>query len=155
MTVDNLAVRLRAREEELSAIYENVPGILFYIAVEPGGDFRFLSMSRAGLVVTGEQFVGSLVREVIPSPSREMVLNHYREAIRSGKTVQWEEVSVYPAGERYGEVAVTPLYNVSGVATHLIGIVQYVTERKHFEDMLERRVRDSTAKLEIRNSQRR
>jgi hypothetical protein len=39
-----------------------------------------------------------------------MVLNRYREAIQSGKTVRWEEVSVYPAGERVGEVAVTPLY---------------------------------------------
>src|SRR5215475_13161163 len=145
--------KLAEREQELSAIYENVPGILFYIAVEPDGDFRFLSMSRAGLVATGEKFVGSLVRDVVPTPSRDMVLNHYREAVRSGKTVQWEEVSVYPAGERYGEVAVTPLYNVSGVATHLIGIVHDVTERKHFEDMLERRVRDRTAELEIRNRQ--
>src|SRR5215471_14610767 len=145
--------KLAAREQELSAIYENVPGILFYIAVERDGDFRFLSMSRAGLVATGEKFVGSLVRDVVPPPSRDMVLNHYREAVRSGKTVQWEEVSVYPAGERYGEVAVTPLYNVSGVATHLIGIVHDVTERKHFEDMLERRVRDRTAELQIRNTQ--
>src|SRR5215831_13139522 len=145
--------KLAAREQELSAIYENVPGILFYIAVEPDGDFRFLSMSRAGLVATGEKFVGSLVRDVVPTPSRDMVLNHYREAVRSGKTVQWEEVSVYPAGERHGEVAVTPLYNVGGVATHLIGIVHDITERKHSEDMLERRVRDRTAELEIRNAQ--
>src|SRR5262245_32834992 len=33
---------------ELSAIYEHAPGILFYIAVEPDGQFRFLSMSDAG-----------------------------------------------------------------------------------------------------------
>src|SRR5580765_7908511 len=97
-----------ARERELSAIYEQVPGILFYIAVEPDGDFRFLSMSRAGFVATGlkrEQFVGSLVRDVIPPASRDIVLNHYREAIRSGQTVQWEEVSEYPAGRRIAEVA--------------------------------------------------
>ncbi len=53
MTVDNFAVRLRSREQELSAIYENVPGILFYIAVEPDGEFRFLSVSSEFLVVTG------------------------------------------------------------------------------------------------------
>src|SRR5215471_14190612 len=127
MTVDNLAALLRAREEELSAIYENVPGILFYIAVEPDGEFRFKSMSRAGLAATGEQFVGSLVRDVIPPPSRDMVLNNYREAIRSGQTVRWKEVSVYPTGRGVGEVAVTPLYDTGGVATHLIGIVHDVT----------------------------
>src|SRR5262249_17133762 len=149
MTVDNLAVRLRAREEELSAIYENVPGILFYIAVEPDGDFRFLSTSRDFLVATGltrEQIVGSLVRDVIPPPSRDMVLNHYREAILSGQTVRWEEESAYPAGRRYGEVAVTPLYDAGGVATHLIGIVHDITERKRLELALresERKLREA------------
>src|SRR5215813_1094549 len=125
MTVDNLAALLRAREEELSAIHENVPGIVFYIAVEPDGEFRFLSVSHDFLVATGltpEQIVGSLVRDIIPPPSRDMVLNHYRDAIRSGQTVRWEEVSVYPAGRKCGEVAVTPLYNENGVATRLIGI---------------------------------
>src|SRR6476620_9329134 len=122
MTVDRLAVLLDARQKELSAIYQNVPGILFYIAVEPDGEFRFLSISDAFLVATGltrEQVVGSFVRDIIPPPSREMVLNHYRQAILTGQTVRWEETSVYPAGRRYGEVAVTPLYDANGIATHL------------------------------------
>src|SRR5215469_9705099 len=136
MTLDNLGMLLRAREQELKAIYENVPGIMFYIAVERDGEFRFLSVSRDFLTATGlsrEQVVGSLVRDVIPRPSCDMVLNHYRETIRSGQTVRWEEESVYPAGQRYGEVAVTPLYGASGLATHLIGIVHDITERKRLE----------------------
>jgi len=145
MKVDNPTALLAAREEELAAIYENVPGIVFYIAVETDGEFRFLSVSRAFLTATGlsrEQVVGSLVRDVIPPPSRDMVLNRYREAIRSGQPVRWEEESVYPAGHRYGEVAVTPLYDASGLVTHLIGIVHDITERKrleekHAEDLLE------------------
>jgi len=74
MTVHNPGLLLRAREEELSAIYENVPGIVFYIAVEPDGEFRFLSVSRDFLVATGlnrEQVVGCLVRDIIPPPSRD------------------------------------------------------------------------------------
>jgi PAS domain S-box-containing protein len=131
-----------ARERKLSAIYENVPGIVFYVAVEPDGDFRFLSMSHAGVVATGlsrERFAGSLVRNVIPPPSRDLVLNHYREAIRSGQTVRWKEVSVYPAGRRVGEVAVTPLYDATGAATHLVGIVHDITEREHLEEALHQR----------------
>jgi PAS domain S-box-containing protein len=142
MTVDKLAALLGAREKELSAIYENVPGIVFYIAVEPDGEFRFLSVSRDFLTATGlnrEQVVGSLVRDVIPPPSRDMVLRRYREAIRSGQTVRWEEKSAYPAGQKYGEVAVTPLHDASGLATHLIGIVHDITERKRLE---ERRAED-------------
>ena len=166
MTVDNLTALLSAREEELSAIYENVPGIVFYIAVEPDGEFRFLSVSRDFLAATGlsrEQVVGSLVRDVIPSPSCDMVLNHYREAIRSGQAVRWEEKSVYPAGQRYGEVAVTPLYDANGLATHLIGIVHDITERKRLEqrraeDLLEAApdamvVVDQTGRIVLVNAQ--
>src|SRR5215467_1341711 len=137
MTFDNLGVLFRAREQELSAIYENVPGIVFYVSVEPDGEFRFSSVSRDFLAATGlgrEQVVGSLVRDVIPPPSRDMVLNRYREAIRSGQPVRWEEKSVYPAGQKYAEVAVTPLYDASGLATHLIGIVHDLTERKRLEE---------------------
>ena len=133
MTLDTLQVLLNAREQALKALYENVPGIVFYIIVEADGAFRFLSVSRDFLTATGldrEQVVGSLVRDVIPPPSCEMVLNHYREAIRSGQPVRWKEESWYPAGQRYGEVAVTPLYDGSGRATHLIGIVHDITERE-------------------------
>jgi PAS domain S-box-containing protein len=148
MGVNNLAVLLRAREEELAAIYQNIPGILFYIAVEADGKFRFLSVSRDFLVTTGltrEQIVGSLVGDVIPQPSRDIVLNHYREAILSGQTVRWEEESFYPAGRRYGEVAVTPLCDATGTATHLVGIVHDITERKQDEG----RVRERGERLQL------
>jgi PAS domain S-box-containing protein len=131
-----------ARERELSAIYEAVPGIVFYVAVEPDGEFRFVSMSHSGLVATGltrEQFAGALVRDVIPPPSRDLVLNHYRDAIRSGQTVRWREVSVYPAGRKVGEVAVTPLYDASGRATHLVGVVHDITARERLEEALRQR----------------
>lgn len=137
LAVDNLAMLLHAREAELSAIYKNVPGIVFYIAVEQCGEFRFLSVSDDFLVVTGltrKEVVGSLIRDIIPSPSCDMVLNHYRMAIRSGRPVRWEEESIYPAGRRFGEVAVTPVHDASGVVTHLIGIVHDITERKRMEE---------------------
>ena len=127
------------RERELSAIYEHVPGILFYVSIDPDGEFRFASMSHAGLLAMGlkrEQVFGSRVRDVIPSPSREIVLEHYREAIRSGRTVRWHETSAYPAGTRHGEVAVTPLLGPGGTTTHLIGIVHDVTQRKESEEQL-------------------
>lgn len=134
---DDLAPLLGAREKELIAIYENVPGIVFYIALDRDGEFRFLSVSRDFLKATGlrrEEVVGSLVRDLTPPSSREVVLNHYRQALRSGQPVRWQEESVLPGGKRYGEVAVTPLCDGSGVATHLIGIVHDIAECKRLEE---------------------
>ncbi|HET9830777.1 MAG TPA: PAS domain S-box protein, partial [Vicinamibacterales bacterium] len=133
---------LEARAQELSAIYDNVPGIVFYVAVELDGEFRFVSMSRSGLAAMGltrEQVEGRLVRDVIPPPSTDLVLKHYRDAIQSGRTVRWKEVSTYPSGRRVGEVAVTPLFDANGVATHLIGIVHDITEREALEESLHQR----------------
>jgi PAS domain S-box-containing protein len=131
-----------ARDQELAAIYENIPGIVFYVAVEPNDEFRFLSISRSGLAATGltrDQIVGRLVRDVIPPPSAELVLGHYRDAIRTRCTVRWKEVSEYPAGRRVGEVAVTPIFDAHGNATHLVGVVHDVTERDRLEHALRQR----------------
>ena len=49
---------------------------LFSLAVEPDGDYRFVSVNQAFLDATGlaeRQVVGRLVREVIPQPSLDLV----------------------------------------------------------------------------------
>jgi PAS domain S-box-containing protein len=124
---------LLARERELELIYSNVSDVIFYLAVEPGpGQFRFVSVNKAFLTATGlreDQAVGKRVEEVIPEPSRTMVLEKYATAIREAQTVRWEETTDYPSGRRTGEVSVTPIFDKTGACTHLIGAVHDVTER--------------------------
>ena len=40
--------RIAALERELAAIYDNIPGIVFYVAIGPDGEFRFVSMRAFG-----------------------------------------------------------------------------------------------------------
>jgi PAS domain S-box-containing protein len=130
---------LIASELLLSVIYANVKGILFYLAVEPDGNFRFTSVNPAFLETTGlaeNQVVGRLVQDVIPQSSYDLVIGKYLDAITTKKTVRWEESSVYPAGTRYGDVAVTPLFNEDGTCSHLIGIVHDITERKQADEAM-------------------
>ena len=92
---------LRQNENPLSQIYNVVSDVLFILAVEPDEAFRFVSINKRFLEVTGlseEQVIGKPYQEVIPEPAQAMVLEKYKEAIRTQKTVQWEEISdILPA----------------------------------------------------------
>ena len=92
---------LRENEQCLVSIYNTVGDVIFHLAVEPEGQFRFVSVNAAFLRVTGlslETVVGKTVNEVIPEPSLTMVLGKYRQAVEENTIVRWEETSDYPPG---------------------------------------------------------
>lgn len=100
---------LRDSGRDVWLAYQNIEIIMLFLAAEPKDQFRFASVNPAFLKATGleaGQAVGKLAQEVIPEPVFAMVLAKYKEAARGGKTVFWEETSVYPTGEKHGEVSV-------------------------------------------------
>jgi PAS domain S-box-containing protein len=130
---------LRTSEQQLSLIFDTVGDVLFLLAVEPGECFRFIAMNSSGLAVTGlarEQVVGKRIEEVLPETAHALVIGNYKEAIRENKTVRWEEISEYPTGTLYGEVAVTPVSDTAGNCTHLIGSVHDITGIRRAEQAL-------------------
>ena len=130
---------LREREQRLSSIYDTVGDVILHLAVEPGGQYRFISINRAFSDVTGlkpEQIVGKTVSEIIPEPSLRKVLENYRRAIEEKRVVRWEEISDYPTGQLIGEVSVAPVFDDQGRCTHLVGSVHDVTERARAEEAL-------------------
>ncbi len=134
--------KARANERELSLIFQNLSDVVFNLAVEPDGQFRFVSVNPAFLRVTGletGQVVGKLTREVIPEPAGSIVLDKYEEAVRERKTVSWDETSVYPTGEKHANVSVSPVFSEQGQCTNLIGVLHDMTEhicaQKHIEHL--------------------
>jgi len=130
---------LRENEQRLSSIYETVGDVIFHLAVETGGQYRFISVNPSFCRVTGlsqEQIVGKTVTEVIPEPSLRMALGKYRQAIQAKTIVRWEETSDYPTGRLTGEVCVAPVFDDNGRCTHLVGSVHDITERKRAEETL-------------------
>ena len=55
--------KLRDRERDLSLIYQNIHDVVFYLAVEPGGQFRFISVNPAFLHATGLE-MAQVCREI-------------------------------------------------------------------------------------------
>ena len=154
---------LHERERHLSTIYETVGDVIFHLAVEGEGRYRFISVNQAFSKVTGiprEQIVGKMVNEVIPEPSLTLVLQQYGQVINENRIIRWEETTEYPTGQLTGEVSIAPVLNDKGLCTHLVGSVHDITERKQAEDEirklnaeLEDRVIKRTAQLETANKE--
>jgi PAS domain S-box-containing protein len=126
----------RESQKHLASIYDTVKDVIFHLAVEPEKQFRFVSANAAFLRVTGtsaQSVVGKTVNEVIPEPSRTMVVGKYEQAIKERTTVSWEETSDYPVGRLTGEVSVAPVFDDQGTCTHLVGSVHDITEFKRIE----------------------
>jgi PAS domain S-box-containing protein len=144
---------LRENRQRLASIYDTVRDAIFQVAVEPGAQFRFVSVNAAFLRITGlsrEMVVGKTVNEVISEPSLTMALARYRQAIEEKTTMLWEETSDYPSGRLTGEVSVVPVFDDEGACTHLVGSVHNITERKRAEAALresEERLRGSETRL--------
>jgi PAS domain S-box-containing protein len=135
----------RRREEEalhesrqrLVSIYDTVGDTIFLLAVESDGGFRFESVNKRFVAMTGlpmDAVVGKRVDAVIPAISLPLVLGRYRQAVSDKAVVRWEETSDYPAGRLTGEVSVAPVFDEQGRCTHLVGAVHDATARKRAEE---------------------
>lgn len=146
---------LKESEHRLFSIYKTVGDIIFHLAVEEEGRYRFLSVNQAFCNVTGlseEMIVGKLVSEVIPEPSLWIVNEKYRQAIKEKTIIRWEEISNYPTGQLIGDVSIAPVFDQTGRCTHLVGSVHDITERKKVEEKLRQSERNLLEAERIGNS---
>jgi PAS domain S-box-containing protein len=131
--------KVRESQRTLSLMYQNMYDIVFYMAVEPGPRFRFHSVNPAFLRATGlpqSQVEGKLAQQVIPEPSCSQAIAHYCEAVQTGKTVFWDETTVYPTGEKHADISVSPIFDDKGVCTNLIGVLHDTTEKHRAEEKI-------------------
>jgi PAS domain S-box-containing protein len=121
-------------------VYAHVPGLLFYVAVEADGDFRFITANNAfreAAGLAGHPVDGRPVRDAVQPQYVEPLLQSFREAVATGRPVRWDEVITGPGGARYGEITLFPESDEDGACTRLTGVGSDITGRKELEEQFE------------------
>ncbi|MFC5509713.1 EAL domain-containing protein [Massilia jejuensis] len=118
----------------LSFLQHQIRDVIFVLEVTRQEElhYRFVYVNAAFEATTGVPpgaVVGKPVEDVIPAESIALVRAKYRQAIDTGQSVHWDEVTTYPTGTKVGEVTVTPVLDAAGACSILIGSVHDVTER--------------------------
>ena len=132
-----LLKRIASQQQHLAMLFHGVSDSLFLLEVDSYGGYRFLCVNAAFLTMAGltrEQVDGKWIEDVLPAPSHDRMLDNCRAAIREHTTVRWEDSADYPAGQRVGEVTLTPLPDKPGRPAQLAGVIRDITERRNAED---------------------
>ncbi|MEP7142084.1 MAG: PAS domain S-box protein [Ferruginibacter sp.] len=126
-------------ERQLDLIYNTVTDSIFMLNIEAGDRYKFVSVNLSFLKATGlkkEQVIGKYIAELIPSPSLELALAKYKEALTEKKTISWEEQTRYPTGIKTGIVSINPVLEDNGNCIRIIGSVHDISEERKAEQSI-------------------
>jgi PAS domain S-box-containing protein len=128
-------IALRAGEQLLRDIMDNVPALISYVDV----DCRYLLNNQVYERWFGQprsQFTGRHMRDLLGDEAWSTVGPKIKEAL-AGKTVHYEsQVTYQDAGSRWIEATYVPRIGAAGEVTGVVVLVNDITERKQAEETL-------------------
>ena len=130
---DGQLEELRTNARLLSLIYDSTSDPVYLVRVEHGGGYRFVSVNEAFLRVTGyelRQVLDAPMEQVVPSPNIGLVRSQYERAIAARQPIAYEEKAELPAGTRYAEIALIPIFEGDGPVTHILADIHDITARR-------------------------
>jgi PAS domain S-box-containing protein len=134
--------RYQAPDEEslYRTYFENSAEALFIIDVGLDGRFIFRELNPIHEKLTGlsTAFVqGCTPHDCLPREVADAVDANYRKCLKAGTPVQYEERLALPGGIRSWQTTLTPVRDVSGRITRILGSARDITEQKLKADELE------------------
>ncbi|MHB8728778.1 MAG: PAS domain-containing protein [Sulfuricaulis sp.] len=146
--LDNLEQQrsLREREQDLEAIVENLPLMVF---AKDAKELRLVRLNRAGEELLGiprNDLLDKSDRDLFPPDQAEFFLAQDRETLVKGETVDIPEEPIdTPRGRRLVHTRKVVVRDQDGQARYLLGISEDITERKRAEEAR----RETAHQLEI------
>jgi PAS domain S-box-containing protein len=132
--------KINEKEEEYREIFSNITQSIFVVDVTPGERFILRDFNDAQLKfakMKREDIQGKEIEEVFPPDVAENILTHYRDCLKAGETISYEESVIMPAnGKKNYLTTITPIRNDSGRIFRLVGTAVDITDRKMAEESL-------------------
>ncbi len=141
----------------LQGLWAHFPENMFVIRVDEPEDFVIEAANPAQMATLGGQCEGQRILDVIPQPTADAVIAHYRRCIAQGSPIRYEEDVTYVdarGAERTGHwlTLLVPLRHNSDRITHLFGVSQDVSELRLARAALERQNQDLEARVQERTT---
>ncbi len=161
----DMSKQLAEREQQLSTLVSNLPGMVY--RCHNGYEGRMLFVSNGCFAVTGyqpEDFMGeknTVFNDLILDDYRERVMDQWRVKVRNREMFEGEYPILTATGEiRWMWERGRGIYDDQGNVLYLEGYIEDITSRRNAEheikklnDELERRVLERTAQLQSANSE--
>ena len=126
---------LLAANRFLDSIIENIPNMIF---IKDAAELKFVRFNRAGEDLLGysrEQLLGKSDHNFFPKDESDHFVAKDREVLASGRVMEIAEEPVQTAnkGIRLLRTKKVAVLGEHGVATHLLGISEDITQQKEME----------------------
>ncbi|SFE04818.1 PAS domain S-box-containing protein/diguanylate cyclase (GGDEF) domain-containing protein [Lentibacillus persicus] len=113
--------------------------MVFVIKVDELENFRYEFLNKAAKERTAltDDVIGRTFHEVYPKKTTAHLTEKYKKVLDTRDIVTYEDHYESPAGIKYSETTLTPLYE-SGLCTHIVALVKDITARKLNEFRVEK-----------------
>ncbi|MGI4952949.1 MAG: ATP-binding protein [Janthinobacterium lividum] len=140
---DTLETRVEQRthalaitEQRFRAVFEGFPEGLFLLRVEPSGRVVYESRNAAAARRSGladDQVIGAAPTDVLPPEYGAKLTEEVHRCIQAGHSTEFTGQVTFPGGPRIFEMTLTPMPDLEGGTTRVLGIARDVTERNRLE----------------------
>ncbi len=131
---------LEMRERNVRLLTDHMHELLYLVRIEAAGVYRCESVNPAYLAVTGmreDQVVGRTPEDVLPPDAAAFAIERYEAAIAAGEPITYREDVTLPTGRVVVETCLTPVRDVTGTITHLLGLARDVTAESAAETVVQ------------------
>nr|WP_240905824.1 PAS domain S-box protein [Thiorhodococcus mannitoliphagus] len=138
---ESKAQERRHREDRalVRSIYEGIQHSVFIVDVLDGGEFRYAGLNPQHESLTGLSnalICGKTPDAVLPREAAAAVVAHYRECLRRGHPISYQEWLPFKGKETCWETTLHPISDSDGSIRRIVGTSHEITERKQAEEAL-------------------